>query len=44
MRRRSGLDVLRGDPYLRISAGGPESEDAKLRKAIDLGRKALPRL
>jgi hypothetical protein len=43
--RASGvLYVLRGHAYLRLSVGGPDTEEAKLKKAIALARKALPRL
>ena len=37
------LYVLRKDRYLRISVGGAEPEPVKIRKAVDLARKALAR-
>ncbi len=39
-----GLFVLKGNAYLRLSVGGPDSEPVKIEKLKKLARKALPRL
>jgi hypothetical protein len=38
------LYVRKGDAYVRISVGGAADEDAKLRRATELARRALGRL
>lgn len=39
-----GLYVLRGSHYIRLSLGGGEDEEAKIKKSIMLARLILPRL
>jgi hypothetical protein len=38
------LYVLKGDAYIRISLGGPDTEEAKIEKSKKLAQKAIARL
>jgi hypothetical protein len=40
----STLYVLKGDQYFRLSVGGADDEETKIRKSSDLARLVLQRL